>query len=192
MEYIDDLSSQKASVSHIHKQTKQTLEAKQLQLEELQLKYTNLESQIVSDKSQKSVKFNLSDVHNSSNYEEVIQENHEEILNLKRRISELEIVQGDLDLKDNYEKALLDLEELKDEKEQLKQAMNEAINQCAISLVKQQTLEKENQKLQKQVENLANSKLSMQNTLADQINSLRSQVQRLKEERNDQSIRLSV
>ena len=179
-------------MSHIHKQTKQSLEAKQLQLEELQLKYTNLECQVVSDKSQKSVKFNLSDPHDSSNYEEVIQENEEEILNLKRRISELESAQEDLDLQDNYEKALLDLEEIKDEKEQLKQAMNEAINQCAISLVKQQTLEKENQKLQKQVENLANSKLSMQNTLAEQINSLRSQVQRLKEERNDQSIRLSV
>ena len=83
------------------------------------------------------------------------------------------------------------IEELRDEREQLKEAMNEAINQCAASLIKQQNLEKDNQKLLKQVENLANSKLLLQNTMADQINSLRGQVQRLKEEKNDKSIKVS-
>jgi chromosome segregation ATPase len=145
---------------------------------------------VISEKSQKSVKFNLSD--SSTGLEELLQQKEEEILSLKMRLSEVESLQHPLDLKDNYEKALLDLEELKDEKEQLKQAMNEAINECAKSLGKQQSLEKENQKLQKQVENLANSKLSMQNTLAEQINSLRSQVQRMKEERNELSIRQST
>lgn len=177
-------------MSIVHKQTKQSLEAKKLQYEELQMKYLQLESQVNSEKVQKSVKFSLSE--DDQSLKTLLETKEAEILSLKMRIHDLESSQINNEKSDQYEKALLDLEELKDEKEQLKQAMNEAINQCAISLVKQQALEKENQKLQKQVENQANSKLLMQATLADQINSLRSQVQKLKEEKAEQGLRLST
>lgn len=192
MEYIDELSSQKSSVNVVHKQTKQSLEAKKLQFEELQMRYAQLEAQLNSEKTQKSVKFDVPENEEKQSFSKLLESKEAEIMRLKMKLYELENSEKNNEKSEIYEKALLDLEELKDEKEQLKQAMNEAINQCAISLVRQQSLEKENQKLQKQVENQANSKILMQNTLADQINSLRSQVQKLKEERNEQSIRLST
>jgi len=176
----------------VHKQTKQSLEAKKLQFEELQMRYTQLEAQLNSEKSQKSVKFDVPENEEKQSFSKLLESKEAEIIRLKMKVYELENIEKSNEKSETCEKALLDLEELKDEKDQLKQAMNEAINQCAISLVRQQTLEKENQKLQKQVENQANSKILMQNTLADQINSLRSQVQKLKEEKNEQSIRLST
>lgn len=189
------MSSQKSSVNIVHKQTKQSLEAKKLQFEELQMKYLQLESQLNSEKVPKNVKFSVPEedhLESNQSIKNLLENKEAEILSLKMKIHDLETSEKNYEKSELYEKALLDLEELKDEKEQLKQAMNEAINQCAISLVKQQALEKENQKLQKQVENQANSKLSMQSALADQINSLRSQVQKLKEEKAEQGLRLST
>lgn len=187
------------------------IEDKQTKIEELQLKYNQLESKLFDYEKTKGFDKPLSGPSHKDfeekktkkivELEHVINNNNETILALKMRLHELEsnfefgegkkLTKNPEKLEDNYEKALLDHEELKDERDQLKEAMNEAINQCANSLVKQQSLEKENQKLLKQVENLANSKLLMQSTMADQINSLRGQVQRLKEERNENSIRVS-
>lgn len=81
------------------------------------------------------------------------------------------------------EKSLQDLEYLTDERDQVREAMNEAINKCAQSLTKQQALEKENSKYSKQIENLISSKNLLQQTLTEQINGLTSQLDNLKHEK---------
>ena len=86
-------------------------------------------------------------------------------------------------LKEKMEKTLYDLEELVDERDQLREGMNEAINKCASTMMTHQTLERERAKLLKQVENLKNSKGLLQKTMTEQLNSLRSQFSRLKQEK---------
>jgi chromosome segregation ATPase len=196
-----------------HKEYKKLLELKQSQIEELQMKYDQIENKLFEYEKNAQSKHNESNKYNkieaSNDYtkkiadlERIIREKNKEIQELKDRekdlASEIEIFKHQssgfskpgLEVNEKYEKLCLDIEELRDERDQLKEAMNEAINQCATSLVKQQALEKENQKFLKQVENLSNSKLLMQTTMADQINSLRGQIQRLKEEKTDRSIKI--
>lgn len=86
-------------------------------------------------------------------------------------------------LKEKMEKTLYELEELVDERDQLREGMNEAINKCASTMMTQQTLERERTKLLKQVENLKNSKGLLQKTMTEQLNSLRSQFARQKQEK---------
>lgn len=86
-------------------------------------------------------------------------------------------------MKEKLEKALTDLEDLIEERDQLKEAMNEAINKNAASYMTQQNLEKEKGKLTHQIENLVTSKSLLQRTLTEQINALKSQLDRVMEEK---------
>ena len=218
MDELNQSAYSKKNSVNAFKESKRIVEEKQLQIDELQIKYSQIEEKLLEYEKNKRVEKSTGNSINKGvndsvqkknqriyELEEILSQKNEEILGMKLRQNELEseienYEKNNEEAKENLkgaknqeenEKGLLDLEELKDERDQLKEAMNEAINQCAVSLVKQQNLEKENQKLLKQVENLANSKLLMQNTLADQINSLRGQVQRLKEEKNERSIKIS-
>lgn len=218
---MDELSQSVASnkpTLNVNKESKRIIEDKQCQIEELQLKYNQIERKLSEYEKTRGTDQSYNKYNQNSHTESVkkesrrvleleniISQNNEVIIGLKMRQHELESELDSLrkelkrpssahkhsEIQEDYEKMMLDYEELKDERDQLKEAMNEAINQCANSLVKQQTLEKDNQRLLKQVESLANSKLLIQTTMADQINSLRGQVQRLKEERNEKSIRIS-
>ena len=206
LEYIDELNQSISSHKPLKKQkdNKKILEEKQCEIEELQMKYNQIESKLLEYEREKSLdsenSYQKDSLHKKNKkiheLEELLSKKNEEILGLKMKEHELcgkieSFNDKEEPHQESDENLLRVIEELRDEREQLKEAMNEAINQCAASLIKQQNLEKDNQKLLKQVENLANSKLLLQNTMADQINSLRGQVQRLKEEKNDKSIKVS-
>lgn len=114
-----------------------------------------------------------------------LQETTKQLEEAEKEIEELRQNEGITEsmLKDQMEKTLLDLEVLADERDQLRDAMNEAINKCASSLLKQQNLEKDHQKTLKQIDNLIASKGLLQQTMSEQVNSLRMQISNLREEK---------
>jgi chromosome segregation ATPase len=85
-------------------------------------------------------------------------------------------------LKERLEKALLDIEELVDERDQLREAMNDAINKCAAVMMAQQGLTSEMEKREKQVDTLIASKALLQKTMSDQVNTLKVQLDSLRRE----------
>ena len=85
-------------------------------------------------------------------------------------------------LKARLEKALLDIEELIDERDQLRESMNDAITKCAAAMMTQQTLQTEMEKREKQVDTLVASKALLQKTMSDQVNTMKVQMEALKKE----------
>jgi len=94
-------------------------------------------------------------------------------------------------LKERLEKALLDIEELVDERDQLREAMNDAINKCASVMMDQQGLQGEMEKREKQVDTLIASKALLQKTMSDQVNTLKVQVDSLRKENSQLKAHLS-
>lgn len=86
-------------------------------------------------------------------------------------------------LKERLERALLDIEELVDERDQLREAMNDAINKCAAVMMAQQGLQSEMEKREKQVDTLIASKALLQKTMSDQVNTLKVQLDSLRKEK---------
>lgn len=82
--------------------------------------------------------------------------------------------------REKMEKALVDLAQVADERDALKQSMNEAIAKCADTVMDQQSTDRDNKKLQRQVETLIASKGLLQQTMSEQLSSLKNQVEDFK------------
>lgn len=79
--------------------------------------------------------------------------------------------------REQMEKALVDLAQVADERDALKQTANETIAKCADTVMAQQSTDRDNKKLQRQVETLIASKGLLQQTMSEQLSSVKNQVE---------------